>query len=100
MSVRDVRDLRGVADREQAAIGALITLQKPTAPMKKEAASAGFCRSAGWGKDYPCLQILTIEQLLEGKQIDMPPSKHVSVTFKKAPKAKGKGDQTRQTDFE
>jgi hypothetical protein len=29
-------------------------------------------------------------KLLEGKRIDYPPSKQVNVTFKKAPKAKGR----------
>jgi hypothetical protein len=37
------------------------------------------------------LQILTIEDLLDGKRIDDPPSAQVDVTFKKAPQApKGK----------
>jgi len=40
------------------------------------------------------LQILTIEQLLDGKRIEYPPSKQTNVTFKKAPKAKaGKTEQ-------
>ncbi len=34
-----------------------------------------------WNRDYPKLQILTIEELLQGKQLDMPPS---SITFKQA----------------
>jgi len=40
--VKDVRDLRGVLDREKAAMGVLISLQPPTGPMEAEAASAGF----------------------------------------------------------
>lgn len=41
--------------------------------------------SPGWNTKHPRLQILTIAQLLDGKQIDYP---HVTgVTFKKAPKA-------------
>ena len=39
---RHVRDLRGVIEREKAAIGVLITLEEPTKPMQKEAAEAGF----------------------------------------------------------
>jgi DNA modification methylase len=90
VSVRDVRDLRGVIEREHAEIGVLITLQEPTDPMRREAAGAGFYNSPWTGKDHPRLQILTIEQLLEGKRIDMPSPEHTSVTFKKAPKAKRK----------
>jgi len=37
-----VRDLRGVIEREKAAIGILVSLQPPTGPMEAEAASAGF----------------------------------------------------------
>jgi len=35
--VKDVRDLRGVLEREKAAIGILISLQPATAPMETEA---------------------------------------------------------------
>ncbi len=38
--------MRGVLDREQAEFGVLISLNEPTQPMRKEAASAGFCTSA------------------------------------------------------
>lgn len=79
-----VRDLRGVVEREKAAIGVLITLEEPTRAMKAEAAAAGFYTSP-WGK-HPRLQILTIEELLAGQRIDRPPAK-ASVTFKRAPKA-------------
>jgi len=82
-----MRDLRGVLDREDAEIGVLITMQGPTQPMKAEAASGGFYESPGWGERYPKLQILTIEELLDGKGIDMPPIGQVNVTFKKAPRS-------------
>jgi len=89
-----MRDLRGVVDRENAEIGVLITMQEPTQPMRSEAASGGFYESPVWGVSYPKLQILTIEELLEGKGIDMPPVGQVNVTFKKAPKSnKVKGSQ-------
>ncbi|CAN5826768.1 site-specific DNA-methyltransferase [soil metagenome] len=81
-----IRDLRGVLGREDAAIGVLISMQEPTQPMKKEIASAGFYESP-WGK-HPKLQILTIQDLLNGKKIDYPPAGQVDRTFKKAPKVK------------
>jgi hypothetical protein len=37
-----VRDLRGVIERDKAAIGVLLTLEEPTKQMRTEAASAGF----------------------------------------------------------
>jgi len=87
-NVAHLRDLRGVMERERAEIGVLVTMQDPSQPMRAEAAGAGFYHSPGWNKNYPKLQILTIDDLLEGKTIDMPPLGQVSTTFKKAPKAK------------
>ncbi len=83
--VKDVRDLGHVVSREGAQIGVLITLQEPTRPMRTEAAD-GQCYESPWGK-HPRLQILTIAELLDGKQVDMPPIRQVNTTFKKAPKA-------------
>ena len=42
--------------------------------------------SPGWNKDYPRLQILTIEDLLSGKKVQRPP---ISTTFKEAKKHQG-----------
>jgi site-specific DNA-methyltransferase (adenine-specific) len=85
-----VRDLRGVIEREKAEIGVLISMGEPTAKMKAEAASAGFYESP-YGKKYARLQILTVADLLAGKDIDYPPSSHKKdVTFKVAPKAGAK----------
>lgn len=89
ISVRDIRDLRGVMEREEAEIGVFITLQRPTKPMRQEAAGVGLYTSP-WGK-HPRLQILTIEELIEDKGIDYPPSRQVDVTFKKSPRVKRGG---------
>ena len=66
--------------------------------MRAEAAGAGFYRSPGWNQNYPKLQILTVNELLHGTRIDMPPLRQVNVTFKKAPRAaakraRGKGQE-------
>jgi len=71
-SVKDVRDLSGVIDREKAEMGIFLTLEPPTKPMMVEAASKGFY-SSPQGRDYPRLQILTIEECLAGKKPDLPP---------------------------
>ena len=80
-------------DREKSAIGLLITMENPTAPMRKESASAGFYDSP-WGTKHPKIQILTVGELLEGKTIDAPPSRDIR-TFKKAPRAKPKDQQNK-----
>ncbi|HUY12585.1 MAG TPA: DNA methyltransferase [Terriglobia bacterium] len=82
VGVNHVRDLKGVLEREKAAIGALITLREPTGPMKTEAASTGFYQSENFPEQYPRLQILTIADLLGGKQLLYP--RHRVETFKKA----------------
>jgi len=66
-----IRDLAGTVQREKAAIGVFITLEPPTREMTAEAASAGFYESTNWGR-FPRLQILTIQDLLDGKTIQMP----------------------------
>lgn len=81
-----VRDLRGVVDREKAQLGVLLTMEQPTQPMRREAAAAGFYTSP-WGK-HPVIQIITVAELLEGKEMDCPPIRQTSRTFKKAPKAR------------
>jgi hypothetical protein len=85
VGVSDVRDLRGVVERESAQIGVLITLEEPTRPMRTEAAAGGFYESEGWGKRYHRLQILTVRELLDKGKVDYPPSRR-NVTFKKAPR--------------
>ena len=89
VTANHVRDLRGVVDREKAAIGVLISMGEPTKPMQTEAVTAGFFESKTWGKKYPKVQLLTIAELLAGKKIDMPPVKQVGATFKKAERFSG-----------
>ena len=88
VTVSQIRDLRGVVERENAEIGVFITLLKPTRPMQKEAASGGFYDSPGWSTRHPRLQILTVKDLLKGKRIDYPAPLSTDRTFKKAPRAK------------
>ena len=89
--VKDVRDLRGVLDREKAAIGILISLQPPTGPMETEAASAGFYEHKTNRQKYPRLQLRTVKELMEGKGIERPSTVAATdETFKKAPESKKK----------
>jgi hypothetical protein len=85
LKATDVRDLRGVIEREKAQIGVLVSLERPTDKMRAEAASAGFYKSP-WG-NHPRLQLLQVDQILEGKRVDCPPLGQVNVTFKKGTKS-------------
>ncbi len=88
-----VRELRGVMEREGAEMAALLTLHEPTTAMRGEAAAAGRYTSPGWNKDYPRLQIVTVAQLLRDERIAYPPPAQSNVTFKRASKAKTRGNQ-------
>jgi len=87
MEYRNVNLVRpqfpGTVEREKAAMGLFITLEPQTKDMQIEAVSAGYYHSEGWGKNFPKIQILTIEELLKGTLVDMPP---VHATFKQAKK--------------
>ena len=93
-----LRDLRGVIDREQAAIGILISLQEATGPMETEAASVGFYEHKTNKLKFPRLQPRTVKELMDGKGIERPTSAaSLDDTFKKAPESKKKG--TEQTEL-
>ncbi len=70
VNVAMVRDLAHVVKREKAQLGVFITLAEATKPMLTEAVKEGFYETL-YGK-FPRLQILTVQQLLEGKQPHIP----------------------------
>jgi DNA modification methylase len=69
----DVRDLRGVMEREKAPMAALLTLREPTRAMRQEAASAGLYEYRGLS--YERIQILTVRDVFEGKRSVHTPTK-------------------------
>jgi site-specific DNA-methyltransferase (adenine-specific) len=71
----DVARLLGDVNNQKYVAGILLTLEKPSKPMRIEAAEAGRFTSNCWHeKDYPKIQILTIEGLLDGaERVDAPP---------------------------
>jgi DNA modification methylase len=97
-TVAQVRDLRGVIEREKAEIGVFITLHPPTKPMKDEAIDAGYYESP-WGTSHPRIQIIKIAELLDKKGIDLPAAK-VNVTFKKSDRVKENGVEYLTLPFE
>jgi hypothetical protein len=86
VTVSQIRDLKGVLDREKASIGAFLTLRETTSAMEKEAATAGFYEPEQLpGLQFPRIQMLTIEELLAGKKLEYP-RLAPNATFKKAPR--------------
>src|SRR5437762_685255 len=71
----DVATLLGDVENQKATGGVLITLEKPSKQMRTEGVDAGRYTSKLWhDKDYPRIQILTVEGLLNGaERVDAPP---------------------------
>jgi site-specific DNA-methyltransferase (adenine-specific) len=89
----DIRDFKSVIEREKAAVGLFLTLEEPTDPMKKEAATAGFYEPEHFqGRGVPKLQILTIEALLSGHRPELPRFAPAA-TFKQAPRKQVRDNQ-------
>lgn len=68
----DIRDLRGTMEREGVDLAIFVCLQHSTPDMRRDAASAGFVESGFTGRSHPRIQILTIEDLFDGKRPDIP----------------------------
>ena len=56
-----------------------------------KATSAGFCHSEIWDKDYPRVQILSVEELLGGAEVKLPPTPKGAEAFKAAGKVEKDG---------
>jgi len=62
----DIRDLRGVLEREGAAMAGFLSLKDPSKAMYEEAARAGTYTYRG--VDYPRIQMLTVHDVIEDKR--------------------------------
>lgn len=72
VNVSQIRDLRGVLEREKAEMGVYISLHEPTKPMLTEASTAGTYFSNNMHRPVPKIQILTIKDILDGRGIKYP----------------------------
>ncbi len=95
----DIRDLKGTLEREKAHIGIFITLENPSRDMLTEAVTAGSYHSDLWNKDYPRIQILSIEELLAGAEVKLPPTPKDGSVFKQAEKIKKEGPKQGEFDI-
>lgn len=74
MRPTDVRDLRGVLERESdAAIAGMLSLEEPSKAMREEAARAGMYEYSG--TLYPRIQFLTAKDVLEERRELRTPTK-------------------------
>ncbi len=84
-----VATLRGDMEREKAEMGVLITLEPPTEPMLRETVAAGFYTPEHFpDRRFPRVQIVTIAELLEGRQPELPRlGLSYAPTFRRAPRS-------------
>lgn len=86
VGVSQIRDFIHVVDRENAAMGVFITLERPTKNMLGEAASAGLFE----GEQK--IKIVTAEEIIEGRKLK---ATGVMQVYKAAPKFEKSYDQIR-----
>jgi len=72
VNVTHIRDLIGTMGREKADLGVYVCLEEPTKPMRTEAAGAGRYKIEGMQKDFPRVQLVTVDDLLAGREPDVP----------------------------
>ncbi len=63
----DIRDFRGTIERDKVDYGVFLTLEDPSEPMKSEALEAGFFTTE-WKHAIPRIQVMTIKELMTGKE--------------------------------
>lgn len=103
VGVSDLRDFRGVLEREGADGGLFICLRRPTRDMKMNAASAGFFSHGS--SQIPRLQVVSIEEWYEdGARPVLPTTEHLArrASSPIAPSAgvmKGKRPDARQSEM-
>ena len=77
----DVQRLKATMDDENAPLGVFLALKSPSKGMLSYAASLGKWRMPGSLREYPVMQILTIEDYFKGIRPDLPDT---SETLKRA----------------
>jgi len=71
-----IRDLYGTVGRENAAAGILITLY-PMENLVKEAKKYGSYHNSMLGKTFDKIQVVTVEEILQGERLKLPVAKDV-----------------------
>jgi len=99
VSVSQVRDLKGVVEREKAEIGVFLTLKKPTRQMQAEADTAGsFIDPQFPQQRFSRLQILTAEDIFNKKKVAYP-SWWSQGTLKRGPRRRKTNQEASQNNL-
>ena len=99
VAVSQVRDLKGVLEREKAQIGVFLTLRRPSRQMREEAAAAGSFIDPQFPEHrFLRLAILTIEDIFTAKRITFP-SWWSQDAFKKGPRRRKNNPEEAQNNL-
>lgn len=88
---KDIRELKTVMQRDKAPMGIIIALRPPTKGMKEEIAGMGKWKMPSVDLEFPVMQIITIQELFDGKKADIP---QWHETLKKATREKREREKT------
>lgn len=73
VNVKNLREFLQVVDKNKASMGIYVCFaEQVTKPMRTEAKCSGYYRPELFKQKYDKIQIITVEDLLENKGIDMP----------------------------
>jgi len=67
-----LRDLVGVVETERASMGVFVCLREPTRGIIEAANHSGFYTHPANGSRYPRVQIVSVQDILDGKRPNMP----------------------------
>ena len=98
VGVKDIREMKTVMGDDN--LGLFITLRPPTEPMRVQAVTAGLHHSPLWNRDFPRIQIFTIEELLAGRRPDLPRESARVRDFNRAPRVQDNGSQMSIAELE
>jgi DNA modification methylase len=85
-----VRDLVGTVQSQRAGMGVFVTMNKPTKAMTEAANHSGVYVHPANGQKFPKVQLITVEELLQGKRPTLP---NTLLPYFQAQKRVDKGDQ-------
>jgi site-specific DNA-methyltransferase (adenine-specific) len=88
---KDIAALRGDMEREGASMAVFITLEEHTKPMTDEAKKIGKYHLKMMGRSYDRISIVTIKEILDGRQLEVPHSLEVLKAAEKVigPRSRG-----------
>ena len=87
VNVKNLREFIHVVETQQSDLGVFVCFsEQVTKPMQHEAKTQGYFENEHYPQKFDKIQIITVEDLLEGKDIHLPSEFFVRDTFKAAKK--------------